>query len=1190
MPIKSGSVPHPTSEQPKDKSRRLLLKMMGLGAGLGAGKGLAASGATLDAASLFINDSVRVTLYRPEDLLQLDLNFVGFQKSADNRSLTATSNPRFLVVVFQPQSIAEQAYEEKGGGENGYDFDSKAVSALNAINGQGKESVPGNGGLQLPAKSYLSGNSRLVFEIPGNISSIPLTAKDLLGWDRFRPLVNNRAAAPNIIPVFNAQDNVGDFNNILIKDVKMNDIKANDLPVNPPVKNEQPINRQPVQNPSNQQIRTLNQPNMRVNNVPADTVRQLQVNRELRGATKDEQQAIQRREAPRDAMVTQQDKGIIGAISNLRYGKTPRPVDESETCIEMPYRLYISPNQYGAWYHETKLKLREDEATTQVKTYELWHSRLFCKNCTGARDITDANNALKTVRALWASDINGTWSDKPLRADQFKTSLYNDDRHCIVHESSNWALPGGFVPKPVQVSNLMLSTLGAWLDAELLVKRKELESSNIIGKLNLLKWKHIATLARDHYVEVVYAGNMLPFGHEASLVRVTERKPQQNYAVNRQRYFIVINEEEKKYNPYNPNNGNFKSFPFSTVRFISTATPTIDPPARFCAGVSDMQPDHQFIPRVGGKDFLFKMMAYDLEGNEVDFEMPMVFVTTDITYMSDGGYNLKDIGAINNCYNSATGIQNKIGLHNQKMALARSHTDGDTTFEVKTIQFYSHGTIDERPGFRPEVKELEIFIAAVENIIGRRQAQRVSLVDDESNKAEAQRKNKGNVFAKLLDAADVNFNGSGSKTGGSLSPNFSITCLSKTLGAVGGKIEDLQNMKFDPEAFFDESAKLFGVIGLGKIIHAVDNAVAFVNGSTVQSPIPALKNIDTPEALITQYSWNAAKLKPWGNAFVKFQPHSPDATGKVVIETKLYRYKDPTKSMALEVNSHIDDFGIEIASLASVDFKSVAFRANSNAKVDVSIDMAKQPLRFLGALSFVNDLQKYIPDDGFSDPPYLDISTSGIRTGYTLALPNIQLGAFTLSNINLGAEINLPFNGDPLTLRFNFCEKQQPFTLTISALGGGGFFAIEFDMKGLRSLEAALEFGACASIDLGVASGAVSIMGGIYFKMSVSGETKTYELEGYVRINGALSVLGLITASIEFLLTLAAEMKDVGGQQKVARVWGEASLKIKIEIFMFSKTVKLKTSRQFAGAGADPTFTMMISEGEWADYCDSFAA
>jgi hypothetical protein len=133
-----------------------------------------------------------------------------------------------------------------------------------------------------------------------------------------------------------------------------------------------------------------------------------------------------------------------------------------------------------------------------------------------------------------------------------------------------------------------------------------------------------------------------------------------------------------------------------------------------------------------------------------------------------------------------------------------------------------------------------------------------------------------------------------------------------------------------------------------------------------------------------------------------------------------------------------------------------------------------------------------------------------------------------------------------------------------------------------------LEFGAAVSINLGVASGAVSIMGGVYFLLSIDETTKEkeYRLEGYVRINGALCVLGLITASVEFLLTLAADL--VG--DKVERVWGEASLKIKIEVFMFSKTVSMKVQREFAGAGDDPTFQMLISEGEWSKYCESFAA
>ena len=51
--------------------------------------------------------------------------------------------------------------------------------------------------------------------------------------------------------------------------------------------------------------------------------------------------------------------------------------------------------------------------------------------------------------------------------------------------------------------------------------------------------------------------------------------------------------------------------------------------------------------------------------------------------------------------------------------------------------------------------------------------------------------------------------GIANKTGGSIAPNFNITSLSKTLGAVGGNVSSLN---FNPSDFFDASAKLFGVI------------------------------------------------------------------------------------------------------------------------------------------------------------------------------------------------------------------------------------------------------------------------------------------------------------------------------------------------------------------------------------------
>lgn len=1174
------------NNQPHSKSRRLLLKLMSLGAGLQTGKSFASPDENLaerlfEASKLFA-DKTDLVIYRPQDLLQLAISFTGYKKSPDNKSLIRTSSPNLLYVEFQPQSIAEQAFEEKGGEGGQGNFDSQAKDALTW--NENKTA----GGLNLflnvfsssekifaPAKTYLSGTTRLVFEIPASKTTINLSAKDLLDWSGYKLIVSKRSECT---PVFSVRDELPPFKNVFDKGV-INIPQGQQQPGQRPVQHA-PVSNQPVNAPTNQPVR-----NIQINKT--DTLkRQVQLNRDLRAATKDEQQVIQKNELPPNAGIAT-NPGIAAVLADLTMGKTPRPIPDSETSIEMPYRLFISPNQYATWYHEHELKNREDLKGTAISTFELWHSKLMSTNCRGVIDRTGATDIIKTIRALWGTDIDGDWKDKPIRdfspdgsnnaaaSGRFVTSLYNDDRHCIVHQSSNFGI-NGFVPKSVKVKNLMLSTLGAWLDAELHFKRTELR--NVLSDLNLLKWKHIATLARDHYVEVVYAGNMLPFGHEAALVRITERKPKDGFAANWQRYFIVINEEERKYNPYNKANGNFKQFPFSTIKFVTTVTPTIQPPKKFHDSVTSSA-DQQFIPTVNGKSFNFKLTGYDMDGNETDFEMPMVFVSTNISLTDTQNYNAGNIALLCGKYNQGDGINNIVQFRNQKMALARSKTPGDTHFEIQSIKFTSVFIDNEAPGFRPRTEELDIFVSAIENLTGKRVATKISLVDDN---------NKGTVFARLKGLSqEVNFTGSVNKTGGSLSPNFSVSALSKTLGAVGGMVNDLQNLKFNPENFFDSNAKLFGVIELRKIIKAIETASTIVNGEQIESPIPALKTIETGEAYITQYVWKGATLKNFKYPFVEF---IPEAGAALKIESNLYRFKQASKPIALTVNSSIENFKVAIANIAAVKFKRVGFFTGANSKTDFTVEMDKPSVEFLGPLTFVNALQKYIPADGFSDPPFLDITPNGVTTGYTLALPDIQLGAFTLRHVNLSAAVNLPFTGAPMSMRFNFCEKQQPFTLTVSALGGGGFFAIEFDMNGLRSLEAALEFGAAVSINLGVASGGVSIMAGIYFKVTIQADdTKTYNIEGYVRINGALCVLGLITASVEFLLTLAGEMANVGGKDKVVRVWGEATLKIKVEVFMFSKTVKLKTTKEFAGAGADPTFGMMISKKEWEDYCGSFA-
>jgi hypothetical protein len=214
------------------------------------------------------------------------------------------------------------------------------------------------------------------------------------------------------------------------------------------------------------------------------------------------------------------------------------------------------------------------------------------------------------------------------------------------------------------------------------------------------------------------------------------------------------------------------------------------------------------------------------------------------------------------------------------------------------------------------------------------------------------------------------------------------------------------------------------------------------------------------------------------------------------------------------------------------------------------------------------------------------VSTEGVTAGFTLGLPNVSVGVFALENISLGADARIPFLGsEALTIGFHFCTREKPFRLTVMMIGGGGFVAIRLSPRGLVVLEMALEAGACLSIDLGVASGSVSIMVGIYLRL----EADAGSLTGYFRIRGEVDVLGLITASITLELSLTYEFAS-------GKMVGRASIEIEVEIFLLSFSVSVSVERRLAGSNGDPTFEQVIgllpdgTSPAWSAYCAAFAA
>jgi hypothetical protein len=287
----------------------------------------------------------------------------------------------------------------------------------------------------------------------------------------------------------------------------------------------------------------------------------------------------------------------------------------------------------------------------------------------------------------------------------------------------------------------------------------------------------------------------------------------------------------------------------------------------------------------------------------------------------------------------------------------------------------------------------------------------------------------------------------------------------------------------------------------------------------------------------------------------------------------------------VEVLAELRDFILNLLpgeTLVRFKFDHLSFKAGTNGKPDV--DVVLQDIEFVGILGFIETLKDLIPFDGFSDPPFLDVDASGLKAGFTLALPNVAIGVFSLSNMSLGADVHVPFLGETVTVGFNFCTRERPFTLAVAFIGGGGWFLLRLSPDGLDVLELGLEAGAVLAVDFGVASGSISAMLGIYMRL----EGDTGSLTGYFRLRGEVDVLGLISASIELYLEMRYEF-DTG------KMVGRAALTIKVEVLFFSASVTIEAERRFAGSNGDPTFADVMgleadgTSPAWSEYCLAFA-
>jgi hypothetical protein len=747
----------------------------------------------------------------------------------------------------------------------------------------------------------------------------------------------------------------------------------------------------------------------------------------------------------------------------------------------------------------------------------------------------------------------------------------------------------------------------------------------LLGKtgslLNVSEWSHIATLGRDHFVRIVYEGHLFPFGHRAALVKITERKirdvPQNSttpvaYLV--QRMFIVVRQPLRNYSgpeiqPHLDNGG--RCLPFKSIRLTTLVTPDIANPTGPCKVFPADPQIFSFWVRLGAgsavtDDFKFHAIAEDIVGESIDFTCSLIFIPFGEDGLRPAPSLPSNREKVFTAYDQS-GEARACIVPGQKLTYAPKGGKDNTTLTTQRLYFTSQPAPFNKTfgAFLPKLFKSSVKLPAVEALLGAPAETEIALHDQYLDNlpgnttglfARVVKETSSGVLADNTLAAEFE----AKKAGGFATPNLSISGLTRELGPMAGDATKIATDDFDPADFFKDmkdSAKLFGTFNLAELLETLTMTAGAPKVQFQQSEVPPVPPLVRQFKVVTTLDWEPkvkADFAPLGG-FVKFLGSRGGQDAKFAVHARIEKtvgvppVADASPPI-VDMEGALTDFRIELLHVVEVLFERFAFTAKPGKKVDVAVALdTTTPVRFIDDLEFVEKLRETIPPGLFGDGPSLDINATRVKAGFSVGLPPVAVGVFALKDVAIGAFIELPFKDGKPVFDFGFSSRERPFNLTVAFLGGGGFFHLQIDTKGVKMLEAALEFGASASIDLGVASGGVHIMAGIYFSIqrrTIQGkDVDAATLGGYLRLGGELSVLGIISVSLEFYLIFAYQSE---GEKKYA--YGRATLTVKVEVLMFSTSVEISVEKRFGGSGGDPHFLQTFeTPAIWTEYAGAFA-
>jgi hypothetical protein len=696
----------------------------------------------------------------------------------------------------------------------------------------------------------------------------------------------------------------------------------------------------------------------------------------------------------------------------------------------------------------------------------------------------------------------------------FTISLVQEDRVRLVTEAAQ---------QPALAGPLGLSALGAWLRAW--------------GSWQSLDWSHELHQGRDIRVHTTTRGTLYPTGHRATFTEDVTRVVEGSLGDAAVLLVRRVLQVDQGVAGLPADLAVARLFPFDAVELLATRFDGLmDPHWQNADGIS------YFVPTGADNQAVSFPVRITAAGQSpVVVSVPLFFVGDPAGIHAVAGPPAGLIGQAALGQLAAAYGQQPRDTAGVVIDVVRSSVPapGDR-HEVHAL------TIAANPAaFAPSLTSMQIAIPSLRSLLGADAVRTAKFAQDYLSRGDA-----ASVILDLDSPLDIDFTRQSDRSGALVAPKYAADALSRSAGPVNAQaLLAAAGGTIDPVALFPAEASLLGF--------ALRDLV-----TDLKVPPQIVPGIGADGRPVVTMTWQDVALKPTG-CFTAGNSSRLDLTVTAGAD-------------GAQTQCSVTNVGLQLPpgpdALLALTFGGLSFQQQPGHLPQVQI--AGMKAQFTGDLRLLQELEDAVDLSALA--PYFDIGPAGIVAHYSVPIPTLAAGVFVLRDVAFTAQLEVPFDGRPLELTLGFASKQNRFTLTVLAFGGGGYVAITMNHEGLQRFEIELEFGALIEVDFVVASAEVHALGGVQFILA---EDSSVQLTGYIRIGGSVDILGLVSVSVELCLELTY-------RSETNALVGRATMVIDIDLTLWSESVELDTGEWVLAGSSAPAPRALRADGLFRDFAE----